>query len=68
MTAVYYSHSKTRMYIKGLVNPKRNILLNLTLKLFQTWDSFLCWTQKIFWRMLVAKQLTVATYFYSMEK
>ncbi len=66
MTAVYYSHSKTRMYIKGLVNPKRNILL--TLKLFQTWDSFLCWTQKIFLRMLAAKQLTVATYFYRMEK
>ncbi len=33
------------------------------------WISFFCWAQKrICWRMLVTKQLLVATYFQSLEK
>ncbi len=42
----------------------------LTLKLFQTFMSFmlLLSTKKIFWRMLITRQLTVAIDFHNMEK
>jgi len=48
--------------IKGLFHPKMKIIIySPSCCSKPVWVSFLCWTQKkIFWRMLVSRQLTVA--------
>ncbi len=50
--------------LKGIVHPRIKILSSFIHT--QIWVSFFCWTQKkVFWRMLVTKQLIVAIDFYS---
>ncbi len=57
-------------YNKGKVHPKMKIVIfSPSICSKPVWISFSCWMQKkIFWRMFVTKQLTVAIDFHSMKK
>ncbi len=60
------SYFSTRSEIKGVVQPERKIVIYLASSCSKpVWVPFICWTQKIFWRMVVTKQLPVAIDFLS---
>ncbi len=68
----WFRHSRLKCKYNrplGIVHTKNEILSSVTKPSNcskPVWLSFSCWTKKkIFWRMLVTKQLTVATDFHS---